>query len=241
MSLENDFSKGSFVKSAVAFQTSPACRAFSLHGVMSDTGPDANRSGDPSSWALSCPGHLSSCRRCWWWDTMGLGCQAHPGCWEKQPDLYFPVSDHMPLLILQELKLLQARCDSQPKQNPPRKCVAAAGSDVHAKSCHGEADLPLPLVTQLKTSSDSICRLVFYHLPLPKLLPSLYLPKTWSFWLVFGSSSHSYGWAPGWRRGLQAAPSLPTQPPGTTRFFSSPWEAAPRRIHQPSTGLWVPV
>lgn len=56
LSLESDFSKGSFVTPAVAFRTSPACSDFSLRGVTGDAGPDAKRSGDPSSWVLSCLG-----------------------------------------------------------------------------------------------------------------------------------------------------------------------------------------
>ncbi|NWY50686.1 KSR2 Kinase, partial [Chionis minor] len=74
----------------------------------------------------------------------GFGLLSSPGALllagEKQPDPYFPVSDWVPRLILRELKFLQARRDSQPKQNPPRKRVSAAGSDLCAKSCRGDGE-----------------------------------------------------------------------------------------------------
>ena len=68
LSLESDFSKGSFGNPAVvlpsckeaAFQTSPACRVLSRCGVSGEAGPDADGSGanpmelDPSSRPRSC-------------------------------------------------------------------------------------------------------------------------------------------------------------------------------------------
>ncbi|NWH17466.1 KSR2 Kinase, partial [Grus americana] len=103
---------------------------------------------------------------------------------------------------------------AQPKQNPPRKHTAAAGSDFLAKNCCGEGKLSLPLVIQLKTSSNSISRLVFCHLPLPRLFPSVCFSKTQSFWLIWGSSSHSYCLAFGCSRGFaDNTPPCPPSPP----------------------------
>ncbi|NXG75961.1 KSR2 Kinase, partial [Baryphthengus martii] len=76
--------------------------------------------------------------------------------------------------------------DSQPKQNPPRKHVAAAGSGRCAKSRCGEDELPLPLIAQLKTSSSSTSKLVSHHLPLPRLLPCFLSQNWFIFWLGFG-------------------------------------------------------
>lgn len=89
LSLESDFSKGSFVDPAVvspsckeaASPTPPARRDLGRCGASGEAGPDVDRSGanhtdlDPgnrpgpacgSAW-----GGLSSSRRCWWWDSMG--------------------------------------------------------------------------------------------------------------------------------------------------------------------------
>lgn len=118
LSLEGDFSKGSFLNPAVVlpwcgevvFQTSLACRVFSRWGVWVKPAPIQTglaqnpRTLGPSSWVLSC--RRESLGRFALFQGMlvvgrdGFGLTSSAGALlpagEKQPDPYFPVSDWVP-------------------------------------------------------------------------------------------------------------------------------------------------
>lgn len=78
---------------------------------------------------------------------------------------------------------------------------------------------PLASIAQLKTPSSSSSMLRFCLIPHPRL-SLLCFPKTWSSWLRLGSSSGFTAWLLAEEGVYREHPSLPIQPPGTSRFSS---------------------
>lgn len=104
--------------------------------------------------------------------------------------------------------------------------MAAAGSNSCAKSSCGEAELPLPLVAQLKASSNSICRLIFCFLPLPRLFPWLLSPNVvflahFGFYQLF--LLLSFWPKKGFAGNTPPCPSSPQQSAGFSPHRSGKW------------------